>query len=309
MPCPGRPSHHSDVQTSFYGGALVGAILQAPVSDHFGRKLASRVASTIAIIAGALQAGSVNIGMLCFARVLCGVAAGMSISTSPVYMSEVAPPRIRGLLVGLQGVGILSSYILCALMGLIFSFVETDYQWRLIFVVLTFVAFLHLGSLFLVPESPRWLMQHGKQAEAREVLEYLHKHSSDPNGTFAHAEAKQIEAQVEADKDLPHGYIHIFKTPALRKRAFCSILMWVMGQGTGITGIANLIPTFMAGLGFGTTMQLGLGVAWCATALVGCFINVALMDRLGRVKLLGKQTAQVPPSFFVPPHDCSHSSS
>lgn len=271
------------------GGALVGAILQAPLSNRFGRKPASRVAAVIAIVAGALQAGSVNVGMICFSRVLCGIAAGMSISNSPVYMSEVAPPHVRGLLVGLQGVGIVGAYIACSIVALVFSYVETDYQWRLTFVVLTFVALLYLGSLFLIPESPRWLMEKGRDDEAIKVLEYLHKHDSDPNGTFAHAEAKQIKAQVEAERGLPHGYIYIFTTPALRKRAFCSILIWVMGQGTGITAIANLIPTFMGGLGFGTTMQLGLGVAWCSCLIFGCLVNIVLMDRLGRVKLLGKR--------------------
>lgn len=212
----------------------------------------------------------------------------MSISNSPVYMSEVAPPHMRGLLVGLQGVGIVGSYIACSIVALIFSYVKTDYQWRLTFVVLTFVAILHMGSLFLIPESPRWLMEKGRDEEALIVLEFLHKNDADPNGTFAHAEAKQISAQVEAERKLPKGYIHIFRTPALRKRAFCSILIWVMGQGTGVTAIANLIPTFMGELGFGTTMQLGLGVAWCACLMVGCAINVTLMDRIGRVKLLGK---------------------
>ncbi|ROW05021.1 hypothetical protein VSDG_00535 [Cytospora chrysosperma] len=270
----------------FLAGAFVGAIVQAPISNKFGRKLANSAAATIAIIAGALQAGSVNIGMLLFARVLCGIGAGMVITNSPVYMSEVAPPHARGLLVGLQGVGIVGAYIGCSVCALAFSFVDTSYQWRLTFVVLTAAAVLHLCSLFLLPESPRWLMEKGREQEARSVLDYLHRTEGDPDATFAHAEANQIKAQVDAEKDLPKGYIYIFATPHLRKRAFCAILLWVMGQGTGITAIANLIPTLMGGLGFGTTMQLALGLVWCICAILGCFVNVALMDRLGRVRLL-----------------------
>lgn len=269
-------------------GAFVGAIVQAPISNKFGRKVANSTAASIAIIAGALQAGSVNIGMLLFARVLCGIGAGMVITNSPVYMSEVAPPHARGLLVGLQGVGIVSAYIGCSICALAFSFVNKGYQWRLTFVVLTAAAILHLGSLFLLPESPRWLMEKGREQEARSVLEYLHKTERDPDATFAHAEANQIKAQVEAEKGLPKGYIYIFTTPHLRKRAFCAILLWVMGQGTGITAIANLVPTLMGGLGFGTTMQLALGLVWCICAILGCFVNVTLMDRLGRVRLLGE---------------------
>lgn len=264
----------------------MGAVIQAPISNIWGRKLANTTAAGIAIIAGALQAGSVNIGMLLFARVLCGIGAGMVITNSPVYMSEVAPPHARGLLVGLQGVGIVGAYIGCSVCALAFSFVNTSYQWRLTFVVLTAAAVMHLCSLYLLPESPRWLMEKGREAEARQVLEYLHRTEGDPDATFAHAEAEQIKAQVDAERDLPKGYVYIFTTPHLRKRAFCAILLWVMGQGTGITAIANMIPTFMGGLGFGTTMQLALGLVWCVVAILGCLLNVTLLDRVGRVNLL-----------------------
>lgn len=67
------------------------------------------------------------------------------------------------------------------------------------------------------------------------------------------------------------------------------ILLWVMGQVTGITTIGNLIPTLMGSLGFGTTMQLGLGVVWTVCAVIGCGINVLIMDKVRRVKFLGMQ--------------------
>ncbi|KAI0128644.1 general substrate transporter [Xylariales sp. AK1849] len=270
----------------FLSGAMLGTFIQAPISNKYGRKIANLTAAIICIIAGALLAGSVNYGMLCFSRTLNGIGAGMVIANSPVYMSEVAPPQTRGLLVGLQGVGIVSAYIVCSLVGLGFSFVETGYQWRLTFVVLTAASIAHLCSLYFLPESPRWLMQQGRTEEANAVLEQLHRTKSDPDANLAHAEFVQIQAQVEQEKALPHGYIHIFTTPHLRKRAFCSILLWIMGQGTGITAIANLVPVFMGGLGFGVTMQLGLGVVWCVCAIIGCGFNVVLLDRVGRVRLL-----------------------
>ncbi|KAI2608956.1 general substrate transporter [Hypoxylon fragiforme] len=271
---------------SFLGGAFVGCIVQAPISNGWGRKQANLVAALIAVVAGVLQCASYHIAMLLVARVLCGIGAGMVMANSPVYMSEVAPPHTRGLLVGLQGVGIVTAYIVCSLCGLIFSFVDHPVQWRLTFVVLTVAAVGFACSLYFLPESPRWLMENGREEQARAELERLHSTKSDPDGTLARAEATQIKAQVEAEKNLPKGYIYIFKTPALRKRAFCSILLWVMGQGTGITAIANLIPVLMGGLGFNPTLQLGLGCAWTVVAILGCLLNVAIIDRVGRVRLL-----------------------
>ncbi|KAJ5106126.1 hypothetical protein N7456_002801 [Penicillium angulare] len=272
--------------SGFLGGALVGAIIQAPLANKFGRRLANQAAAVIVIISGALQAGSVDVKMFIVARVICGIGSGMVFANTPVYMSEVSPPHTRGMLVGLHGVGTVTAYILCAVCALAFSFVESSIQWRLIFIVLTGLGVLHLISLSFIPESPRWLTEKGRDDEAKAVLEYLHRTKRDPRATFAHAEAQQIKAQVQVEKDTPRGYIHILSTPSHRKRALCSILLWVMGQGTGITVIANLIPTLMGTLGFGTTMQLGLGVVWTVCAVIGCGINVLLLDRVGRVKLL-----------------------
>lgn len=63
-----------------------------------------------------------------------------------------------------------------------------------------------------------------------------------------------------------------------------------MGQSTGILVIANLTPTLLGQLGYGVVLQLGLSVVWTVCALLGCFVNAALMDRLGRIKLLGKRS-------------------
>lgn len=275
---------------------MVGSLVQAPIANKFGRRVANAAAAVTVIISAALQAGSVNVGMFLFARVLCGVGAGMVLANIPVYMSEVSPPHNRGMLVGLQGVGIVSAYIAASICALGFSFVEASYQWRLNFIVLAGVAVVHLCSLYFLPESPRWLMEQGRDADSKRILEYLHRTKSDPDATLARAEAVQIKAQVDAEKSLPKGFIYIFSTPHLRKRAFCSIILWTMGQGTGITAIANLIPTFMGGLGFGTTLQLGLGVVWCVCALIGCGFSVLLLDRVGRTRLLSKNPC---PQFSV----------
>ncbi|CAG8233810.1 unnamed protein product [Penicillium salamii] len=258
---PDQASLQDGMLGGFLGGALLGALAQAPLSNKFGRRVANAAGGIILTVSGAIQAGSVNAGMFIAGRVICGVGSGMIFANTPVYMSEVSPPHTRGLLVGLHGVGVVTAYILAAVCALAFSFVENAIQWRLIFIVLTAI-------------------------KAERVLEYLHRTKRDPRATFAHAEAQQIKAQVEIERNSPSGFIYIFRTPSHRKRAFCSILLWVMGQATGITTIGNLIPTLLGALGFGTTMQLGLGVVWAVCAVIGCGFNVLLLDRVGRVRLL-----------------------
>jgi MFS family permease len=175
----------------------------------------------------------------------------------------------------------------CAALG--FYFVGHDYSWRLNFIVATAVALMLVLSLTVLPESPRWLVEKGRKDEAAKILERIHRSPTDPDGIYAHAELVQIAAQVEAERGLPTSYMHIIRTPSLRKRMICTLLVWTMGLSTGITVLANLTPTLFAGLGYGPTLQLGLSVVWVVCLFLGCFVNIYLIDRVGRVKLLGTQ--------------------
>lgn len=250
--------------------------------------MATGSSAVLLVISGALQAGSVHVAMFITARILCGIGAGIVITNVPVYMSEIAPPHARGMLVGSHAITIVYAYIASSCLALGFYHIDAPYAWRLQFVVLTFLSILLLVSLFFIPESPRWLVEQERYDEAWTVLESLHRGKHDPTARLARAEMSQIKAQVDAERSLPTGYIYIFKTPHLRKRAFCSILVWLMGQSTGIVVIANLTPTIFGGLGYGPVLQFGLSIVWTVCALLGCFVNAAIMDKIGRVKLLGK---------------------
>jgi MFS family permease len=249
--------------------------------------VATGVAGILLVLSGALQAGSVNIAMFITFRIICGIGAGIVLTNVPVYMSEISPPHTRGMLVGSHAITIVYAYILSSILALGFHFIKQPYAWRLQFVMLTFFSILLVISLFFIPESPRWLVEQERYEDAWKVLERLHRGKNDPEALLAKAEMVQIKAQVDAERSLPRGYVHIFTTPHLRKRAFCSILVWVMGQSTGILVIANLIPTLFGSLGYDTVQQLGLSIAWTVCALIGCFINASIMDKVGRVRLLG----------------------
>jgi len=276
----------------FLGGGLIGAVIQAPISQKYGRRVATGTAAVLLVISGALQAGSVHIAMFITARIICGIGAGMVLTNCPVYMSEISPPHTRGMLVGSHAITIVYAYIFSSCVALGFHYVDAPYAWRLQFIMLTFFSIVLFVSLFFIPESPRWLVEQEMYDEAWKVLEHLHRSKHDPDARLAQAEMAQIKAQVDVERSLPKGYITIFKIPHLRKRAFCSILVWLMGQSTGILVIANLTPTLFGALGYGTVLQLGLSIAWTVCALIGCFINAAIMDKVGRVKLLGKSCKQ-----------------
>ncbi|KAL5591183.1 hypothetical protein FOVSG1_010072 [Fusarium oxysporum f. sp. vasinfectum] len=270
----------------FLGGGLLGAIIQAPISNRFGRRIATGSAAVLTVLSGALQAGSTHIAMFIVARIICGIGAGIVITNCPVYMSEISPPHVRGMMVGNHAISIVYAYIISSLFALAFNYVDAPYQWRLQFILLAFFGLVLLASLFALPESPRWLCEVGREEEAWEVVKHLHQPKDGADDRLARAEMAQIKAQMETESHLPRGYMHIVRTPALRHRAICSILTWIMGQSTGILVIANLTPVLLGTLGFSLVMQLGLSIVWTVCALLGCYVNAAFMDRIGRVKLL-----------------------
>jgi pentatricopeptide repeat protein len=260
----------------FLAGGLLGAVVQAPISNRFGRRIATGSGAILAIVSGALQAGSVHIAMFIVARMFCGISAGILISNCPVYMSEISPPHIRGMLVSNHAISIVSAYIFSSLMALAFHYVDAPYQWRLQFVLLAFFGLVLVVSLALLPESPRWLCEKGRYDEALTVLQRLHQSSTDPDAHLSAMEMAQIRAQIETEQSLPRGYMHIFRTPHLRHRAACSVLMWIMAQSTGILVIANLTPTLFGQLGLGVVLQLGLSSATWLCSILGCVVNAAL---------------------------------
>ena len=101
---------------------------------------------------------------------------------------------------------------------------------------------------FLLPA--RWLILQGRLDEAKQILLRLHNDPSDPTHNFAQTEFLQIKRQLEVDKSLPTGWLHIFKKPSHRKRALITIGTTGFIQCSGILVINNYGPLLYKQLGF-----------------------------------------------------------
>ncbi|KAH7129702.1 general substrate transporter [Dactylonectria estremocensis] len=274
------------IVSGFFGAALIGCVVQAYISNRWGRKSVNRVAAVLVAIGNTLQAGAPHIAMFLVGRYVTGLGCGMIITNTPVYLSEISPAHSRGLLVGLQGNFIVFGYISSSCAALGFHFVSEAYQWRLNYIIAAVLGVCLLISLLFLPESPRWLVEVNRPDEAGEILHNIHKTKHDPNGRVARAELSQIVAQVEQDRSQPRSWAFIFRTPSMRKRLVCTLLVWSMAQSTGITVLANLTPRLFGALGYDTILQLTLALIWTVCLFLGCFVNIWLIDRIGRVKLI-----------------------
>ncbi len=161
----------------------------------------------------------------------------------PVYTSELAPPALRGLFVGMDGLGIAMGYALATYMGLAFYHsTDSSTQWRGPYGVgLLFTALPLFVALFVAPESPRWLLMAGRADEAKKVVRDLHQlsrhhHHHDDDHHFAMVEFYQMQRQIEYDRTMNATYWQMFRKPSYRKRVIMTVGYAILGQSTAILG-------------------------------------------------------------------------
>ncbi|GLT94550.1 hypothetical protein SLE2022_122860 [Rubroshorea leprosula] len=154
-------------------GATAITTCSGAISDWLGRRPLLILSSILYFISGLIMFWSPNVYVLCMARLLDGFGIGLAVTLVPIYISETAPPEIRGLLNTLPQFtgsgGMFLSY--CMILGM--SFLASP-SWRLMLGVLSIPSLLYIVlTIFYLPESPRWLVSKGKMLEAKHVLQRL----------------------------------------------------------------------------------------------------------------------------------------
>ncbi|KAK4948022.1 hypothetical protein LTR10_013076 [Elasticomyces elasticus] len=273
----------------FSAGAIFGGLFVGWYSDAHGRQKALLIGNLINIVGGALQAGSAHIGMFIAARFITGFSGAMIVTLVPIYIAEVAPPAVRGLLVGQHGAFFLVGYTLAAWVG-VGSYYSPNaaFNWRFPLSLQVLWPLLQLCVLVWLPESPRWLVRQGRSDEAWRILARLYHNPSDGQQLFAREQFFQIKAQCEADQ-AAYGdvnYLDLFRKPHFRKRALIATLVMWASQANGAIVIYSNIVVLVAGLGFDNAESLFLAAGWITLACVGNFANAYYLDKLGRIRSL-----------------------
>ena len=150
-------------------GCVIGASVAAFTSDRFGRKrvlLAAAALFTLSSIGSALPRDLIEFAA---ARLVGGVAIGIASTLSPLYIAEISPAQKRGLLVSLNQLAIVSGILLSYSVNYLLTGAgPANWRWMFASAALPSIAFFL--TLFFIPESPRWLMQKGRQQEAEHFL-------------------------------------------------------------------------------------------------------------------------------------------
>ncbi|KAK5224289.1 hypothetical protein LTR47_009900 [Exophiala xenobiotica] len=287
--------------TTSYGGSIIGATngLYAAGGfigcwvvnwflDRLGRKLSIQLISVLCIISAAIQTGSVHIAMLLIGRFLNGFAVGLIDCTIPTYISEISPPRQRGRMVCAHGIGLCVGYALAGWAG-VGTYFEPNpaIQWRLCVALQIVAPLLLLIGSPLVPESPRWLINKGRDDQGLEVLVNLHQHPTDPDNLGAREEFLQIQKQVALERQRPTGNIfRLLLNPVYRKRFLYAFFLQALCQSSGVLVINNYMVIELGNLGVTGWRPLLLNGTYNSWAAIGNWVNSLLVDRFGRIRVI-----------------------
>jgi len=258
--------------SSILAGAIIGAFATGSLTEKYGRKrLLISVALFFAVSCAGMALAKTQTFFISF-RVLGGLAVGAVSVLSPMYVAEVAPPKIRGTLITIYQLaitlGILVSYLIN------YALHDVDNNWRWMFATGLIPSIIFFLGLFFIPESPRWLVKAGFKEQARVVLERI------GGAALAKSEISEIEKSL---KDAGKGStLRLLFSRRYRKVLILGLLLAVFVQISGINTVIDYAPKILLAAG------LEIRNALLQTSLIGLvnfaftFIAVWLIDSLGR---------------------------
>jgi len=256
-------------------GVMIGALVGGTVADRAGRRKTLVWGAILFIVGSILAPLSPNVAVLFVARALLGVAVGFTSVTAPVYVSELAPPKSRGMLIGLYQFALTSGIALADLVGYWFA---GQQGWRWMFACGLIPALVFLFMVLTVPESPRWLFAQNRVAEAESVL----KSYTDEAGTRLLLEDIRVSLMTKMERRWSALW-----SPAVRGSLFIAVGFMVLAPATGINAIVYYGPQIFSLAGISSNKSAIFATLLVAiTNVLATVIALVLVDRAGRKPLL-----------------------
>ena len=269
------PGQESTVTAMLLVGAAIGAFLGGRVADSLGRRgtiLLGAVGFIIGSIWCAFATSAFSLGA---ARTLLGVCIGGVSIVVPMYISEMAPPHVRGRLVSLNSLMIVIGQLVAFLTN---SALASSGNWRLMLGFGAVPGIVLLIGMLVLPDTPAYLVRRGQEGKALAVLRQM----QGDEATLA--EVAVGEASSSADQRAAERLA--VKTPWVRRTVIIAMLIGVTQQVTGANAIMYFAPTMMNKVGLSTESSVYTSIIIGIASVISCAIGMSIIDRVGRRRML-----------------------
>jgi sugar porter (SP) family MFS transporter len=273
--------HLSSVETELIAtvllwGCAAGAALSGWASDRFGRRVVLFAAGVLFCVSALGAAFPSQLWQLIVARVLGGIAIGSASLIVPLYIAEIAPARVRGRLVTLNQLAIVTGILVAFVSNYELSRLSHG-SWRWMFGLGAVPAVALCVSLLWIPESPRWLLQRGKTERARATLQQISP------GIGVEGALNEIAESLTEEV----GTYRELLGHTLRKPLVLTVMLAIIQQVTGINTVLYYgAIVFAEHGGASATQAIGMNVMVGVVNLLFTVVALMTIDRLGRRPLL-----------------------
>ncbi|KAF2181583.1 general substrate transporter [Zopfia rhizophila CBS 207.26] len=276
-------------------GCFLGAIVAFSLGERMGRKRTVFTGTTVMAIGAALQTSSYSVAHMIVGRIVSGIGNGINTATAPVWQTETSQAKWRGKLVILEMMMNIFGFMTVNWINYGLSFVGGAIAWRLPLALQYVFIFILWVTIPWLPESPRWLIAHGRDAEAIPILADLENRSTDDPYIKAQYEEIQFGVEYERENAIRWRDILRGRTQAGTK----TIRRLLLGAGTqavqqfgGINIMSYYMPTILiASVGLDDSMARLIAALSAVSYLIASGIATPLVERFGRRIMMMISTA------------------
>ena len=266
-------------------GSFFGSIASSFVSEPFGRRASLFICGLLWCIGAAIQCSSQNRAQLIIGRIISGGGIGFGSSVAPVYGSELAPRKIRGLIGGIFQFSVTFGIFIMFLIGYGMSHVNGKASFRVSWGIQIVPGLILLTGLFFIPESPRWLAKQGYWDEAEFIVARIQAkgNKEDPDVQIEMSEIKEQLLLDESAKNFTYADLFSKK---YRKRTITAIFAQIWQQLTGMNVMMYYIVYIFNMAGYEGNTNL---IPSLIQYIINCAVTAPslwLLDKVGRRKML-----------------------
>ncbi len=264
-------------------GCATGVLVVGPLSDRFGRKVAMFLAAAMFLASAIGTALPRDIWMFIVFRFLGGVGIGIASISTPMYIAEFTPARSRGRMVSVNQIAIVGGIAATAFINYYIAhqgdqawLISTGWRWMFATGILPAVLFAML--LIPIPESPRWLIERKRPAQARDILARV------AGSVFADAECASIQESLAQERGT---WSELF-SPRLRRPLLMGVALAILQQVTGINVFLYFGTTIFKTMSKSTGVDAGLlqQIIINGACTLFTLIAIATVDKWGRKPLM-----------------------